>query len=160
MIWKIFSRSKRRNKRRRRDLKPQKRQNIVSKTITDVRKLSKPQTLLLPGIIKHRYNQITGLHPKKRLAFEMAKRRNKRLNTIRDKLKISLRTFTKNMLESGLTDEQRRERFAQRICAERRLRRDEIMRKTRGKGLKVKNAVWTPESRLVRCEKEVKIRRK
>lgn len=154
MIWRILTRSKGRNKRRRSSLKPRNRQNIVSKTITDIRKLSKPQTLLLPGFIKHKYNQVTGLHPKKRLAFEIAKRRNRRLNSIRDYFKNSLRTFTKNMLQSTLTDEQNRERYAQRICVERRLRRNEIMRRTSGKGLKVKNAVWTPDSRLVRCEKE------
>ena len=159
MVWKILTRSKRRNKGRRRALKPRSRQNIVSKTITDVRKISKPQTLLLPGLLKHKYNQVTGLHPKKRLGFEIAKRRNRRLNSIRDNLKNSLHTFTKNMIESRLTDEQRRERYAQRICVERRLRRDEIMRKTHGKGLKVKNAIWTPESRLVRCEKD-KVKRR
>lgn len=153
MIWRILSRSNSRNKRRRRALKPRKRQNIVSRIITDSRKLAKPQTLLLPGLIKHKYNQISGLHPKKRLAFEVAKRRNKRLNALRDSLRKSLNTFTKNMLESGLTNEERQKRYAQRICADRRLRRDEIMRNTAGKGLKVKNAVWTEESRLVRCEK-------
>ena len=158
MVLKFLTRSKRRNKRHRRALKPRNRQNIVSKTITDIRKLSKPQTLLIPGFIKHKYNQITGLHPKKRLAFELAKRRNRRLNSIRDSLKNSLRSLTKKMLESHLTDEQKRERYAQRICAERRLRRDEIMRKTAGKGLKIKNAVWTPVSKLVRCEKEKKRR--
>ena len=154
MIWKILTRSNSRKKRHRRALKPQSRQNIVSKTITDIRKLSKPQTLLLPGIVKHRYNQVTGLHPKKRLAFEIAKRRNRRLNSIRDSIKNSLRTFTKNVLESRLTDEQKRERFAQKICVDRRLRRDEIMRKTAGKGLRVKNAVWSPVSKLIRCEKK------
>lgn len=156
MVLKFLSPSKRRIKRHRRALKPQKRQNIVSKTITDVRKLSKPQTLLLPGLLKHKYNQVTGLHIKKRLAFELAKRRNRRLNALRDSLKNSLRSFTKNVLESRLTNEDRQKRYAQRICADRRLRRDEIMRRTAGKGLKVKNAVWTPESRLVRCEKEKK----
>lgn len=154
MIWRILSRSNSRNKRRRRVLKTRKRQNIVSQTITNVRRLAKPQTLLLPGFIKHKYNQISGLHPKKRLAFEVAKRRNKRLNALRDSLKKSLNTFTKNVLESGLTNEERQKRYAQRICAARRLRRDEIMRRTAGKGLKVKNAVWTEESRLVRCEKD------
>lgn len=159
MILKIFRSSNSHRKRRRRFSKPRNRQNIVSQTITDIRKISKPQTLLLPGFIKHKYNQVTGLNPRKRLAFEIAKRRNRRLNSIRDYFKNSLRTFTKNVLESGLTDEQKRERYAQRICAERRLRRDEIMRKTRGKGLKVKNAIWSLESKLVRCEKENKKRR-
>lgn len=159
MVWRILTRSNSRNKRRRRVLKPQKRQNIVSKSITDVRKLAKPQTLLIPGLLKHKYNQVTGLNPRKRLAFELAKRRNKRLNALRDSLKKSLNTFTKNVLESGLSNEERQKRYAQRICAERRLRRDEIMRKTAGKGLKVKNAVWTQESRLVRCEKDNKRRK-
>lgn len=154
MIWRILSRSNTRKKRRRRSLKPQSRQNIVSKTITDVRKLSKPQTLLLPGFIKHKYNQVTGLHPKKRLSFEVAKRRNRRLNLIRNSLRNSLGSFTKNMIQSQLTDEQKRVRYAQRICVERRLRRAEILRKTQGKGLKVKNAVWSAESKLIRCEKE------
>lgn len=156
MIWRILARSNSRNKRRRRALKPRKRQNVVSQSVTDVRKLAKPQTLLIPSLIKHKYNQVSGLHPKKRLAFELAKRRNKRLNALRDSLKKNLRTFTKNVLESRITNEERQKRYAQRICAERRLRRDEIMRKTAGKGLKVKNAVWTEESRLVRCEKDKK----
>lgn len=156
MIWKLFTRSKSRNKSRRSSKNPRSRQNIVSQTITDIRKISKPQTLLLPGIIKHRYNQITGLNPRKRLAFVLAKRRNRTLNNLRDKIKISLRSFTKNMLESDVSNEEIVKRRAQRICVERRLRRDEIMRKTRGKGLKVKNAVWTPQSRLVRCENEKK----
>ncbi len=153
MIWRILRRSNSRNKRRRRALNPRKRQNMVSQTITNVRQLAKPQTLLIPALIKHKYNQISGLHPKKRLAFELAKRRNKRLNGLRDSLKKSLNTFTKSMLESRLTNEERQKRYAQHICADRRLRRDEIMRNTAGKGLKVKNAVWTEESRLVRCEK-------
>ena len=123
MIWRILSRSNTRKKRRRRSLNPQSRQNIVSKTITDVRKLSKPQTLLLPGFIKHKYNQVTGLHPKKRLSFELAKRRNRRLNSIRDFLRNSLHSFTQNVIESQLTDEQKRVRYAQKICVERRLRR-------------------------------------
>lgn len=154
MLLRLLSFSKRRNKRRRRVSKPRSRQNIVSQTITDFRKLSKPQTLLLPGLLKHKYNQVTGLNPKKSVAFTLAKRRNKTLNRLRDSLKNNLRPLTKNVIQSHLTNEERLNRYAQRICAERRLRRDEIMRASRGKGLRIKNAVWTDVSRFIRCEKD------
>lgn len=41
-----------------------------------------------------------------------------------------------------------------RICEDRKARRNEIMRLTRGRGLSVKNALWTPLSKLIKCQRK------
>lgn len=43
-----------------------------------------------------------------------------------------------------------------KICLSRKLRRQNILRVTKGRGLRVKNALWTDVSKLVRCEKKKK----
>lgn len=41
-----------------------------------------------------------------------------------------------------------------RICEDRKVRRNEIMRLTRGRGLSVKNAMWTPLSKSIKCQRK------
>lgn len=157
MIWRSLFRSNARKKRRRRSLKPQNRQNIVSKSVTDVRKFSKPQTLFFPPVLKNVHQQITRhTSPRKFISYHMAKSRNKRLNSLRDKIKQSLSfSLTKNLYNSSreLTEREKLDKFSKQICRSRKVRRDEIMRNTAGKGLKIKNAIWTDISKFIKCEK-------
>lgn len=157
MVLKLLSFSKRRNKRRRRVSNRRNSQNIVSKTITNVRKFSKPEMLLVPPVFKNLHQQVTRhTSPRKFVAYHMAKSRNKRLNALRDKLKQSLGfSLTKKMYNPvELTEREKLDKFAKQICRSRKVRRDEIMRKTAGKGLKIKNAVWTDISKFIKCEKK------
>ena len=157
MIWKFLSRSNTQKKRRRRSLKPRNRQNIVSKSVTDVRKFSKPQTFFLPPVLKNVHQQVTRhTSPRKFVSYQMASSRNKRLNSLRDKIKKSLSfSLTKNLYNSSreLTESQKLDKFSKQVCRSRKVRRNEIMRKTAGKGLKIKNAVWTDISKFIKCEK-------
>lgn len=124
--------------------------------VTDIRKFSKPQTLLLPVAMKNLHQQVTrNTSPRKFLAYHLAKSRNKRLNSLRDKIKQSLSfSLTKNLYNSsqGLTEREKLDKFAKQICRSRKVRRDEIMRNTAGKGLKIKNAIWTDLSKFIKCE--------
>ena len=91
MVLRFLSLSKARNKRRRRASKPRSRQNIVSSSITTLRKISKPEMFLVPPVFKNFYQQVTRhSSPRKFVSYHMAKRRAKFLNSLRDKIKLNL----------------------------------------------------------------------
>lgn len=157
MFWKFLPSSKRARRRARRRAMPSK-QNVVGSTLTKIRQFSKPEMLFVPVAFKNLHQQVTRhTTPKKFLAYHLAKSRNKRLNKLQNSLKQSLGfSLTKKVYNSAseLTEREKLDKFAKKICRSRKVRRDEIMRKTAGKGLKIKNAVWNDISKFVKCEKE------
>ena len=131
--------------------------------LSTIRKFSKPETLFLPAAFKNLHQQVTRhTSPQKFLAYHMAKRRNKFISKhieepIRLKLKNSLTKSMVKLSNANFIDPKKeQEEFAKKVCRSRKVRRDEIMRKTAGKGLKIKKAVWTDISKMVKCEKRRK----
>lgn len=104
-------------------------------------------------MIKSRLNR-----PKMRFADENFLNEEKRRREFHKK-EMSVKTIAISEARKFLGNEVAKNPFMaiidkEKFCKERKRKRKEIMKKTAGKGLKIKKAIWTPISKLVKCERK------
>lgn len=102
------------------------------------------------SILKHKLNLVTHRNKPLKTPKTLKQTSLVRLEAVKQKLRKYInKNLSKNKVLSKYNPQNLTLRTDDVVCKRRSERRKEIMRRTRGKGLKVRNAIWSSDSYII-----------